>query len=178
MDGQLQNTEEVYLHEQAQNRQIIDENEMLRRNYQYDNEWIKFLAQLAENDSIKDIVNFINLTQWTDRQKIKIEAFCKVTLGRGLSTTYLTGMTDYRRLMDDFEIIEAELLIGMTRFDVTPEFNLLVDMVKMHFGLESRRSKGGHFVERIGTQRTELVHDEIRRNDEGFKGRIKSAFEV
>lgn len=156
---------------------MMQENLALKNQYNYDNEWIKFLAKLAENDSIKDIVNFIEATKWTDRQRYKIMAYCRVMLGRGLSTTYITGMNDYRRLYDDFTLTDCNLLLGMTRFDITPEFNLLIDMVHLHFGIESRRSKGGHFVERLGTQRTELVHEELHRDAGGFKQKVAGIFQ-
>jgi hypothetical protein len=151
---------------------IMEENKRLKDQYAYDNEWIKFLSTLAENDSLKDIVDFINTTSWTDRQKIKIMAYSKVMLSRGLSTTYITGITDYRRLQDDFTLVDCNLILGMTVFDITPEFNILVDMIKMHFGIEIRRSKGGHFIERIGTQRMEVAHDTTQRNTEGFKEKL------
>lgn len=156
---------------------MTQENLALKNQYNYDNEWIKFLAKLAENDSIKDIVNFIEATKWTDRQRFKIMAYCRVMLGRGLSTTYITGMNDYRRLYDDFTLTDCNLLLGMTRFDITPEFNLLIDMVHLHFGIESRRSKGGHFVERLGTQRTEFVHEELHRDAGGFKQKVAGIFQ-
>lgn len=151
---------------------VLEENKRLKDQYAYDNEWIKFLSVLAENDSLKDIVDFIQTTTWTDRQKIKIMVYSKVILSRGLSTTYITGMTDFRRLQDDFTLVDCNLILGMTVFDITPEFNILVDMIKMHFGIEIRRSKGGHFIERIGTQRTEVVHDTTQRSADGFKEKL------
>lgn len=153
-------------------QRLLDENKQLKDQYTYDNEWIKFLAKLAENDSLKDIVEFVEKTEWTDRQKAKIMSYSKIMLGRGLSTTYITGMTDYRRLQDDFNLVEAEVIFGMTTFDITPEFNMLMDQIRFHFGVETRRSKGGHFVERLGTQRTEIAHDTINRTPDGFKEKL------
>jgi len=44
----------------------------------FDNEFIKFIKQLAENKSTKDIVNYINSIEWTDRQKRTIMAYAKI----------------------------------------------------------------------------------------------------
>ena len=152
---------------------VMEENRRLKDQYAYDNEWIKFLSVLAENDSLKDLVDFIKSTQWTDRQKIKIISYAKVMLSRGISTTYITGITDYKRLQDDFTLVDCNLILGMTTMDITPEFNILIDMIKMHFGMGIRRSKGGHFIERIGTQRMEVAHDTTQRNsDTGFKEKL------
>ena len=173
------------LHSQTQHEQqysseqvatILDENRRLKEQYNYDNEWITFLAKLAENESVKDIVEFIAGCQWTDRQKHKIMSFSKIVLGRGLATTYLSGFIDYRRAIDDYELCEAELILGMTCFDITPEWIELLDLITKHHNLELRRSKGAHFVENLGKQRIEVSHDEPRRDAQGFKEKLWQKF--
>lgn len=169
-------TEENVVSQQAIDKEMLettlDENRRLKDQYAYDNEWIKFLSLLAENDSLKDMVFFIQSTEWTDRQKIKITSYTKVMLSRSISTTFITGMTDYKRLQDDFTLVDCNLILGMTIFDITPEFNILTDMIKMHFGMGIRRSKGGMFVEKIGTQRMEVAHDTTNRTPDGFKEKL------
>lgn len=143
---------------------------------QFDNEWIKFMSNLAKNESAKDVVDYIDSLVWTTRQKKTIMAYAKVMMGRGLSTTFFTGYTDYRMLYDDKALVDCDLPLGMTRFDVTPEFNLLIGMINLHFGIESRRSKGGFFTKRIGAQRQEIIHEEHTREKMGFADRIKNKF--
>lgn len=156
---------------------LLNENALLKNQYQYDNEWIKFLDKLSENESVEDIVDFIKETDWTDRQRIKIMAYGRILLGRSLSTTYIVNLRDYQRLYDDFALVDCMLPLGMTRFDITPEFNMLVAMIKMQFGLASRMSRGGYFVDQIGKQKIELNHDEVRRDNQGFKQKILSKFQ-
>ncbi len=158
---------------QDQMDMTMEENKRLKDQYGYDSEWIKFLSVLSENDSLKDIVDFIKSTEWTTRQKSKIIAFSKVMLSRGISTTYITGMNDYKMLQDDYTMAECLIPLGMVVYDQTPEFNLLMQMIKMQFNVGIRRSKGGHFIERIGTQRMEVAHDTTNRNPEtGFKEKL------
>ena len=146
-------------------------------NDQFDNEWIKFMSNLAKNETLQDIVDYIESVYWTDRQKKTIMAYAKVVLGRNLSTTYFRNYTDYRMLYDDKALIDCSLTIGMTCFDITPEFNILIGMVNLHFGIESRKSIGALFLKRIGTQRHEIEHEErLRAKEPGFKDKIKSKF--
>jgi len=139
----------------------------------FDNEFIKFIKQLAENKSTKDIVNYINSIEWTDRQKRTIMAYAKIVLGDGLSTTYIGNPRDYRMLYDDKALIDCDLPLGMTRFDITPEFNILLGLISLHFGLESRKSRGALFLRRVGTQSHEIIHEEKSRlKPSGIKEKI------
>jgi hypothetical protein len=141
----------------------------------FDNEWVKYMCQLAENKSIGDIVDYINSVSWTDRQKKTIMSYSRIVLGNGLSTTYFINNLDYRMLYDDKALIDCDLMLGMTRFDVTPELNILLGLINLHFGVESRKSKGGMFLKRIGAQRHEIVQEERNRDkDIGFKEKVAS----
>lgn len=138
----------------------------------YDNEWIKFMSDLSNNKSALEIVEYINWIQWTDKQKQVLIMYTRGSLGRGLSTTYLTGKTDYLRALDDFELIDSVLTLGMSRFDLTPEFHHVIGMINAHRKLDLRRSMHAYFVGRIGTQTTEFVHEERQKQDMGFKEKV------
>ena len=141
----------------------------------FDNEWVKYMCQLSENKSIKDIVEYINSVSWTDRQKKTIMSYSRIVLGNGLSTTYFMNNLDYRMLYDDKALIDCDLMLGMTRFDVTPELNILLGLINLHFGVESRKSKGGMFLKRIGAQRHEIVQEERQRDKNiGFREKVAS----
>ena len=142
----------------------------------YDNEWIKFLLELAKNSSTKDIIDFIERTKWTDRQKNKIMTYCRVVLGRGLSTTYITSHKDYLKVLDDFEEINCDLYVGLTRFDINPEFLMLISLVKLHFNLELRRSKHGFLTMAMKTQRNEVVQEDANLRSAGLKNKITNFF--
>lgn len=151
------------------------EKQLIEAGQQYDNEWIKFVHKLSKNQSIKDIAEYIESIQWTDRQKKTIMAYAKVVLGDGLSTTYFQNYTDYLMCYDDKALIDCDLALGMTVFDVTPEFNILIGLINLHFGIETRKSKGGFILKRLATQRHEILHEESTRNKgRDFKEAMKS----
>ena len=158
--------------EAAGPRELTEEEKALLAQ-SYDNEWIKFIKEIAKNQSRKDIVDYIEKNRWTDRQKTTIMAYAKVLLGDGLSTTYITDQRDYMMLFDDKALIDCDLTLGMTTFDLTPEFNILIGLINIHFGIEARKSKGGMFLKRIGTQRHEVIQEERIRETPGFKERIQ-----
>lgn len=151
----------------------LTEEEKMAIAQEYDNEWIKFLSELSQNESVEDILDFIKDNEWSDRQRSTIKHYTKVVLGRGLSTTFITSQIDYLMLKDDKALIDCDIPLGMTTYDMTPEFNILMGMVRLHFNIESRKSKGGKFLNSIGKQTHEIVHEEkTRPQNTGFKEQI------
>lgn len=156
----------------TRSQELTDEEKTAMAQY-YDNEWIKLLSQLAENKSIKNIVQYIEGGTWTDRQKKTIMSYARIVLGNGLSTTFFTNENDYRMFYDDKALIDCDLTLGMTTFDLTPDFNILLGLINLHFGVESRKSKGGMFLKRIGTSRTEFSREEGTKQP-GIKEKIET----
>jgi len=163
------------------NEELDEEGEYIENKYEdpeeginnFDNEYLKYIAQLAENKSIADLVEYIENGKWSDRQKKTIMSYTRIVLGNGLSTSYLKNYNDNQALFDDKALIDCDLPLGMTTFDLTPEFNILLGLINLHFGLESRKSVGGFFLKRIGTQRHEYEHEEkLIEKKEGFTGKI------
>ena len=150
----------------------LTEDEKLFLAQQYDNEWVKFLKDLAENTSVKDILDYIEANKWTDRQRKTIMHYSKVVLGRGLSTTFLTSQIDYLMLKDDKALIDCDIPLSMTVYDMTPEFMILMDMVRLHFNIESRKSKGALFLKGIGKQTHRIEHEEVMKDKQGFKEKL------
>ena len=157
---------------QPQGNELTEEEKVAMAQY-YDNEWIKWIARLSENKSLKDIVDYINGGTWTDRQKKTIMSYARIVLGDGLSTTYFMNERDYAMFYDDKALIDCDLTLGMTVFDLTPEFNILIGLINLHFGIESRKSKGGMLIKRIGTQRHEIEHIDSNK-EQGFKEKIEN----
>jgi hypothetical protein len=171
-------TEEIEaVNVEYQERQLTEGEHRLIENdaLKFDNELVKYMCQLSENKSIGNIINYINSVKWTDRQKENIKSYSLIVLGNGLSITYFINNLDYRMLYDDKAMIDCDLMLGMTRFDVTQELNILRGMIDLHFGVESRKSKGGMFLKRIGTQTHEILHEEQNREKNiGFREKVTS----
>lgn len=153
-----------------QSRELTEEEKIAMQEI-WDNEMIRFFAELSKNESVKDIIKFITDNEWSDRQLSTIRHYVKVVLGRGLSTTFITSQTDYLMLKDDKALIDCDIPLGMTTYDMTPEFNILMGMVRLHFNIESRKSMGGKFLNSIGKHTHEFVHeDRIKPQTTGFFG--------
>jgi len=150
----------------------IDVNEIVSADGAYDNEWVKFMSQLSKNKSVKDIADYINDVHWSRRQRKTIMAYCRIILGDGFATTKFEDPRDYRMLYDDKSLIDCDLTVGLTRFDLTPEWNILLGMINLHFGAISRMSKNGWFVGRIGAQKHEIYQEEKTREHMGMKEKI------
>lgn len=167
------------MEEQEQPSSLFESNPDLAReimNEQYENEWVKFMSQLSKNSSVKDIADYINSVHWSRRQKKTIMSYSQVILGNIFSTTKFENERDYRMLYDDKALIDCDLTVGLTRFDLTPEWNILLGMITIHFGAVSRMSKGGWFVGRIGAQRHEIVQEESGRDRQiGMKEKLLGA---
>jgi len=140
----------------------------------YDNEWVKFMSELSKNRSVKDIVDYISAVHWSRRQQKTIMAYCRIILGDIFSTTNFQDPKDYRMLHDDKALIDCDLTVGLTRFDLTPEWNILIGMINIHFGAAARMSKGGWFVGRIGAQKHEIYQEERTREQIGYKEKIQN----
>lgn len=142
----------------------------------FDNEWVRFMSELSKNKSVKDIVSYIDSVHWSRRQRQTIMAYSKVILGDIFATTNFQNPNDYRMLYDDKALIDCDLTVGLTRFDLTPEWNILIGMINIHFGAVSRMSKAGWFVGRIGAQRHEIVQEErTRDHEQGYKEKINNS---
>lgn len=147
-------------------------NDIVNSDSNFDNEWVRFMSELSKNKSVDDIVNYINSVHWSRRQQKTIMAYSRVILGNVFSTTNFQDHNDYRMLYDDKALIDCDLTVGLTRFDLTPEWNILIGMINIHFGAAARMSKGGWFVGRIGAQKHEIYQEERTREHIGIKDKI------
>lgn len=168
------NEDELILKQQKQANNAETEKQILEQDVRdYDNEWITYIASLAKNQSTKDIADFIESVEWTDRQKRTIKNYAKIILGDGLSTAFIDGYRGFQRMKDLKALTDCDLTLGMTTFDITPEFNILRGMIDMHFELALTNSVGGFFVKRIGTKTHEIQHEEkTRPKEQGLKEKI------
>ena len=143
---------------------------------EFDNQWVKFMAQLSQNESMKDMIDYINAVHWSRRQRKTIMSYCRILMGNRFATTNFTDQRDYRMLFDDKSLIDCDLTVGLTRFDLTPEWNILLGMITIHFGASARMSKAGWFVKKIGTHRHEIDHEERTRDrTQGFREKAEQA---
>lgn len=141
----------------------------------YDNEWVKFMSELSKNNSVQDLVNHINSCHWSRRQKKTLMVYCRTILANRFSTTNFKNMYAVRTFTDNKSIVDCTLDLGLTRFDLTPEWNTLLGLINLHFEAIVNMSKEGWFTERIGTQRHEIYQEEkTRERNLGYREKINN----
>lgn len=139
----------------------------------YDQEWVKFLSELSNNESTRHIMEYIDARAWTEKQKSKMLAFAQIALGKNVGATYITSHQDYMMALDDFTLAEIKIPLGLTVYDMSSEFLMVTDLIKAHFLLSLRRSKAGFFMQRIGSSRVEVARDNNSADQDGYKNQKK-----
>ncbi len=171
--------QEQPLYTQEQVESLIQERlEATQQNSdRYDNEMLKLFRTICKNQSIADIEDFIKKTKWTDKQVQAMTAYARVVLSDSNSTTYFRNYLDYKMFYDDVAMVEIDLPLDLTIFDVDKNYNILKDFVNLQVGIESRKSIGGKLINSMKTQRHEFDHSEsVREKEMGFVDKVKSKF--
>jgi len=136
----------------------------------FDSEWVRLLDVMGRDATLRPIVKYISEVDLTDRAKEKLAIYIVVLLDREFATSKIRDNEDFMRLQDDKDLLDADLPLGLTRFDISPEFQHIIDLLRIKFGIKVRRSFGGFERTILATQRTESVSEE--RTGSGVKSRI------
>lgn len=130
----------------------------------YDSEWVRFLSQLSEDESLATLVAYITKVNLSIRAKDKLIVYITTLLDREFAVSRLADYEDFLRLVDKKQILDADLPLGLTRFDQTPEFAHIIDLIDMKWSIKVRRSMKGFERGILATSRTENVTEERIKN--------------
>ena len=140
----------------------------------FENEWVRFLDRLSDDSSLGPLVSYIENVPLTDRAKTKLQIYIITLLDKEFAISRLENREDFMKLMDDKYILDADLPLGLTRFDITPEFQHIQDLVRIKFGIKVRRSMGAGFERKIiATTRSENVSEERIRTKAAKAGTVQ-----
>jgi len=128
--------------------------------YGYDNEWVRFLNIISSDESLVHIAGYLRQISLTNRAKTKLTVYIQTLLDREFTVSRIRDSGDYMRVLDDKNLIDADLPLGLTRFDITPEFQHVINLIRIKFGIKIRRSLGGFERKVMATQRQETVTEE------------------
>ena len=123
----------------------------------YDQEWVRFLDRLVQDATLGYLVDYIKSAKLTRRAKKVIMLHASFCLDIENAVTKINNYEDYMRVLDKKKIVEADLPVGLTRFDVTPDFLHILGEISYKWELKIRRSFGGFERGIIATQRHETV---------------------
>ena len=133
-------------------------------NLGFDNEWVRFLSQLSDDESLATLVAYITKVDLSTRAKDKLIVYITTLLDREFAVSRLADYEDFLRLVDKKQILDADLPLGLTRFDQTPEFAHIIDLIDMKWSIKVRRSMKGFERGILATSRTENVTEERIKN--------------
>jgi|GEM_PF-4733721 len=147
----------------------------------YDTEWVRFLDHLTLDDTLSSILEYIANSNVTQRAKEKLMIYAITLFDKEFAVSRLESWEDYLRLLDKKHILDADLSLGLTRFDMTPEFHHIVNLIALKFDIKVRRSMAGGFERRlIATQRVEKLYEEKLKSSaapkKGIGSKIKQIF--
>lgn len=126
----------------------------------YDSEWVRFLDALGKDASAMYIVDYLRSVELTDRAKQKLIILTRVILDKEFAVSRIRDQADLTRLIDDRNLVEADINLGLTVFDLSPEFQHVLNLLRIKSDIKIRRSVGGFERKMISTQRSEAYSEE------------------
>ncbi len=135
----------------------------------YDNEWVRFLYALSKDSSLSPILRYIESSFLTSKAKRKIMIYTLLLLDKEFAVSRLVKGNDFMFIVDDRDLIDADLYLGLTRFDITPDFLHIINMVRIKFAIKTRRSIGGFERKIIATHRTEVSNERVEEEEKDKK---------
>lgn len=126
----------------------------------YDNEWVRFINQLSKNETLNKIAYYAASCKFTPRAKRKIISYTYALLGRNLAVTYVRNEHERNMLYCDKAVLDSVLKLGMTNFDVTPEFEIIVDAISFQFSVMAFQATGGFERRAINTTERKVSREE------------------
>jgi hypothetical protein len=147
----------------------------------FDSEWVRFLNQLSADETTKSLADYIKIAPLTRRAKYKLMIYIKTLLDREFTMSNILDKSDMSSVQLDKLLIDADLTLGLTRFDLSPEFQHIINLVRIKFGIKVRRSLFGFERINVNTQRSVQESNEgggdqrveVKRN---IRDRIKDLF--
>jgi hypothetical protein len=152
----------------------------------YDNEWVRFLNTLTQDELTRDIAMYLHTANLTDRAKARLMIYVRTLMDKefAISRISQTDPGDMQKIMADKALIDADLPLGLTIFDMTPDFHHIVNLLRIKFGIKVRRSIGGFERRIIPTQRMETISEErtalaqSRERNRGIRNKIGDMFRI
>lgn len=126
----------------------------------YDNEWVRFTNQLSKNESLGKIAYYAKTCKFTPRAKKKIIMYCYALLGRNLAVTYIKNEHMWNILNADKAVIDSTLKLGLTNFDITDQFVMIMDAISLQFTIMCDQAIGGFERKQINTTKREISREE------------------
>ena len=111
---------------------------MIMQNEENEGEENKFDSELKQlhrwllmDEATRDIAEYIINSSLSYEAKLKLLTYAHTLLIKEFAN--IRGERDLQRLRTRKELIEAELPLGLTRFDLRPEYHHIVNLISLRF---------------------------------------------
>jgi len=132
----------------------------------FDNEFIRFLDALLKDSTTREIAEYILRSSLSRAAKEKLILYAYTLLHKEFAITRLRGERDLQRILIQKSLIDADLPLGLTKFDLTPEFHHIVGLITIKFQAKLLRSMDGFERIALVSQRQIVAREELMRMDE------------
>jgi len=140
----------------------------------FDNEFVRFLDTLLKDSTTREIAEYILRSSLSIKAKEKLILYAYTLLHKEFAITRLRGERDLHRILIQKSLIDADLPLGLTKFDLTPEFHHIVGLITIKFQAKLLRSMDGFERIALVSQRQIVAREELMRMDEyEVKERLK-----
>ena len=132
----------------------------------FDNEFVRFLDALLKDSTTREIAEYILRSSLSITAKEKLILYAYTLLHREFAITRLRGERDLQRILIQKSLIDADLPLGLTKFDLTPEFHHIVGLITIKFQAKLLRSMDGFERIALVSQRQIVSREDLMRMDE------------
>ncbi|UYL64918.1 MAG: hypothetical protein EJNHJLOP_00029 [Methanophagales virus PBV082] len=132
----------------------------------FDNEFVRFLDTLLKDSTTREIAEYILRSSLSIAAKEKLILYAYTLLHKEFAITRLRGERDLHRILIQKSLIDADLPLGLTKFDLTPEFHHIVGLITIKFQAKLLRSMDGFERIALVSQRQIVAREELMRMDE------------
>ena len=139
----------------------------------FDNEFIRFLDALLKDSTTREIAEYILHSSLSITAKEKLILYAYTLLHREFAITRLRGERDLQRILIQKSLIDADLPLGLTNFDLTPEFHHIVGLITIKFQAKLLRSMDGFERIALVSQRQIVAREEMRMDEYELKERLR-----
>jgi len=140
----------------------------------FDNEFVRFLHKLLEDTTTREIAEYILNSSLSITAKEKLVLYAYTLLHKEFAITRLRGERDLKRILLQKSLIDADLPLGLTKFDLTPEFHHIVDLIAIKFQAKLLRSMDGFERIALVSQRQIVAREEMRMDEYELRQRLRS----
>lgn len=126
----------------------------------YEDGRLQMFNDVAKDESLKAYIEYLNKSPLSSDVKARLVAQAAAFLSKNYVFSILSDERDQHMALDDMEFAFMMCEIPMTRYDKNTDYFNAKAILESNVGIRIRRSKGGRFLDKINTTRSESISEE------------------